>query len=719
MALSPPVTSSSSEKKHKACDFCKSKKLKCSGDLPACQSCAKNGLICEFNSVHKKSGPQKGYLQKLEDRLESLEAFLKENVTGISSSSKRVNAEDFEIDTLDDIGSHHNYKRVKSLNSENSSSNGSSPFMKSSTQLIMIDEEEPWPSQSIIDVILDKFFDEFHLFLPLLNPALFRANVRLKKIKPYLLYAVLAIGANMAGRNLAKLREQYTERSMKYIFLAEMKSIDKEYLGLEYTQALLLLATLLYRDGNFGRAWIMTGKATRAVQLNNLDKVNCTIYHNHKTINRRRKLTGNVLITRSLEEVEELQRTYWCVYFLDRFTSIAVSKSPSLRQHECTSNVPLNDSKFGSETGARAAPFNMILNNPSKYLLGSESTLAYIALLTYSFTTATELAVSVLETDSKSTIDEWWVQNQKLESQVVNIGRTIPPLSGAGSNDMRTVFLHGFFYTALLSTHHAGFVRTATATDTPYKHPFTKFQLLQKCFQSAVNISRTVRYIDNIVGGIGQCPSFIYCLQAAALSLVSFINDPLTPPENIPEFRKHLDYILANLDVMRKQIPMASISKNIVSGAIYEYKREPVRSGPTLDLITPATSEEYISSTNESVSEDTPKHRNCSSYELNSHSEADEEEVLPMQNSSLINEFLPQSHNQAQRESLTELQQQYAPTMMGMTVEDNVPVAATYPVVNNSLSGFVESQDSNFFEWNSVMGLDDLLSRFNNSDKQD
>jgi hypothetical protein len=45
-----------------------------SGDESPCRSCAKNNLRCQFSRAHQKRGPQKGYIQQLNKRVETLEA---------------------------------------------------------------------------------------------------------------------------------------------------------------------------------------------------------------------------------------------------------------------------------------------------------------------------------------------------------------------------------------------------------------------------------------------------------------------------------------------------------------------------------------------------------------------------------------------------------------------------------------------------------------------
>lgn len=97
-AVSQP-SNSPINKRHTACDMCRQRKLKCNGEKPSCQTCIKLGRACEYTVTHKKSGPQRGYLRKLESRLEHLEMLLTENINTLSNkttSNKRRSSTNYE-----------------------------------------------------------------------------------------------------------------------------------------------------------------------------------------------------------------------------------------------------------------------------------------------------------------------------------------------------------------------------------------------------------------------------------------------------------------------------------------------------------------------------------------------------------------------------------------------------------------------------------------------
>lgn len=59
----------SSKVKRIACVLCRKRKLKCDGSRPTCGTCKRLSHECAYDEVRKKSGPKRGYVKLLEQRL--------------------------------------------------------------------------------------------------------------------------------------------------------------------------------------------------------------------------------------------------------------------------------------------------------------------------------------------------------------------------------------------------------------------------------------------------------------------------------------------------------------------------------------------------------------------------------------------------------------------------------------------------------------------------
>jgi hypothetical protein len=58
-----------------ACIICRKRKLKCDGTKPSCSTCTRLNHNCSYDEVRRKSGPKRGYVKALEERLSELFSF--------------------------------------------------------------------------------------------------------------------------------------------------------------------------------------------------------------------------------------------------------------------------------------------------------------------------------------------------------------------------------------------------------------------------------------------------------------------------------------------------------------------------------------------------------------------------------------------------------------------------------------------------------------------
>ncbi|KAJ4314826.1 hypothetical protein N0V94_006267 [Neodidymelliopsis sp. IMI 364377] len=68
---------SAAKQKRIACILCRKRKLKCDGTRPTCGTCKRLSHDCAYDEVRKKSGPKRGYVKLLEQRLQQVETLLK------------------------------------------------------------------------------------------------------------------------------------------------------------------------------------------------------------------------------------------------------------------------------------------------------------------------------------------------------------------------------------------------------------------------------------------------------------------------------------------------------------------------------------------------------------------------------------------------------------------------------------------------------------------
>lgn len=62
--------------KRLACMICRKRKLRCDGNRPRCSTCTRLGHDCAYDEVRRKSGPKRGYVKALEERLSASTSLL-------------------------------------------------------------------------------------------------------------------------------------------------------------------------------------------------------------------------------------------------------------------------------------------------------------------------------------------------------------------------------------------------------------------------------------------------------------------------------------------------------------------------------------------------------------------------------------------------------------------------------------------------------------------
>jgi hypothetical protein len=63
------LNDAAAKQKRIACVLCRKRKLKCDGSRPSCGTCKRLAHECAYDEVRKKSGPKRGYVKLLEQRL--------------------------------------------------------------------------------------------------------------------------------------------------------------------------------------------------------------------------------------------------------------------------------------------------------------------------------------------------------------------------------------------------------------------------------------------------------------------------------------------------------------------------------------------------------------------------------------------------------------------------------------------------------------------------
>ncbi|KAJ5377850.1 uncharacterized protein N7496_005259 [Penicillium cataractarum] len=277
-----------------ACQSCRSRKLRCSRELPSCNRCTRLGIDCHYDYTRNKPGVKVGIIQTLTQRV----------------------ARDPVVTAADCQPSHK--RRCPEPEGRECSA--------SSAQL---------PPDDLINAIIDAYFSVVHPFLPIIHELLFRSRLRDPTERPKLIIVLHAMMVcalryvaheRLAGEWLG-LHPDALQRSRDFVLLAGMDD-----LSVENVQALIMVAFVHVGDGNANKAWPIIGTLTRAVVYLGLHKEPEEDYPGELCL----KPLGCLPQARVWTEVEERRRVFWNVFLLDSCSQIL------LNHHRISWNINLS-----------------------------------------------------------------------------------------------------------------------------------------------------------------------------------------------------------------------------------------------------------------------------------------------------------------------------------------------------------------------------------------
>lgn len=577
-------------KRHTACDLCRRRKLRCNGQKPSCQTCTTLETECEYTATHKKSGPQKGYLRRLESRLEQLEQRLSENIEAtkqvtMMTAKRRSGSEDHEQDQYNHYNDESGSKRRKPSPSNSSGSSsvgaqnnsaygpreGVEPIQSTSyyfergaqssgpssmARVSPYHVDEPYPDPVIVNQLVDKYFEGSYPAFAFVAKLKFYENLNLGRLKPYLLYAVLMTGASLSDSPLMELEEQMYERCVYYLAKAENRGYGEEIVDLSYVQATTLLTMHENRAGCFGRAWITLGKAVRSSHVNmlhDMDALPAAAYE-------------NLELSEQLQR-DEKRRTFWSIYILDKYCSVGTGWPASIREDDINTNLPLDDESFLNGVPEHlVASLDEVLQGLEMYLSGTNAFIAISVLLAYVLRQSSLLMKEKVTPEDQDPTGPWWSKYRMLAQQLSGLSKILPPVSPTPPpawtplTNMATSFQVNYYIDSLV-LNRAAILRISTAGG-----PFHAHDYELRCQSAGSNIVVITQACGNIFDVVIRNPGTLLCLYMTARSIITILEEGRqiydlgrdgAEQDFTCNMRPQLDYLVSIFKSLRHKMYMA------------------------------------------------------------------------------------------------------------------------------------------------------------------
>ncbi|KAJ4289680.1 hypothetical protein N0V90_011009 [Kalmusia sp. IMI 367209] len=354
-----------------ACIACRRKKIRCSGEKPACKHCLRSRIPCVYKVTTRKAAPRTDYMAMLDKRLRRMEDRViklipKESlpsVAGVGRSvvkpalpgappktpiaNKKRGADEAFGNDLDE------WAKSKSANPDAS---GSASRTKESDDTSLLTEgAESLPPKEIQEHLAEVYFDYVYgQSYPLLHKPSFMRRLANGNVPPVLILAICAISARFSTHPQLRtepcfLRGDNWGEKAREIAL-------KRYDAPNITILIVYLLLGLHEFGTCqgGRSWMFGGMAQRMAYALQLHK---ELEYDPSAPEAERKPL-------SLTDREIRRRTMWSCFLMDRFNSSGTDRPLFVNEQYIEVQLPVKEHLYVHEIQAPTENLDGNVPNP-------------------------------------------------------------------------------------------------------------------------------------------------------------------------------------------------------------------------------------------------------------------------------------------------------------------------------------------------------------------
>lgn len=355
-----------------ACIACRRKKIRCSGEKPACKHCTRSRIPCVYKVTTRKAAPRTDYMAMLDKRLKRMEdrvikTIPKEETRDMSSigrstvkpstatqpskaQKKRSADEAFAAEM--DGWTHADRQAAQEafpMNREIKSTDGSG---------LLTEGAEFLPSLEIQEHLAEVFFDCVYgqSYLLLHKPSFMR-RLKAGTIPPVLILAVCAVSARFSTHPLLNSEPQFLRGENWANPAAAIALSRHDEPNITILTVFLLLGLHEFGTCHGGRSWSFGGQALRmayALQLH--QELDQDPLLSQKTGN------GSQL---SFTDQEIRRRTMWACYLMDRYNSSGSQRPPIGNEKFLQIQLPIQETHFQMEIPGPTEDLDGDILNPT------------------------------------------------------------------------------------------------------------------------------------------------------------------------------------------------------------------------------------------------------------------------------------------------------------------------------------------------------------------
>ena len=347
-----------------ACIACRRKKIRCSGEKPACKHCLRSRIPCVYKVTTRKAAPRTDYMAMLDKRLKRMEdrviRIIPKEEQGVVASTGRSNvkpaippappktgpgakkrgAEQAFDEELDGWAS----TKVADPSKKEAATDGSKPepmAIDADEHSLLKEGADQLPSKDLQQHLSEVFFD--HVYgqsYHLLHKPSFMRKLAQDQVPPVLMLSVCAMSARFSNHPHVRTEPAFLrgEQWAKPARDIALRRYDQPNITILICYLILGLHEFGTCQG--GRSWMFGGMGQRmayALQLHqDLD-------HDPK------RSTGDEKSELTFTDREIRRRTMWSCFLLDRFSSSGTDRPTFVGPQYIRAQLPIKEKLFNME----------------------------------------------------------------------------------------------------------------------------------------------------------------------------------------------------------------------------------------------------------------------------------------------------------------------------------------------------------------------------------
>jgi len=501
--------------------------------------------------VRKKSGPKRGYVKLLEQRLQQVETLLKnqdpadpkrdtarqDTTSAYVAKTLSQALPNAQLDVSNGLGISPD-SRTPGMEPGHCGMNekGDQDF---SWEMIGLGLEEPLPPQDVMDELYQIYFTRVHPSLPIIHRPRFLAALNLAPhMRPpiCLRYIMWTLAASVTDKYEA-LQEHFYQRARKYAQMDEMKGHGESTITLAHCQSWILTCTYEFKAMYFPRAWLSAGRAVRLAQMMQLHRLDGAGLDVKQCLPPPKDWT----------EREERRRTFWMAYCVDRYASIGTGWPMTIDERDIMTNLPASEDAFEKSRAMTTGSLEQVFNSN-----GASNLQAFGAIVV----TATMFGRNLLHLHRPTPEDHdddinggFWSRHRNLEQILLQTSLGLPDhlRLPSGIGEPNVIFANMCIHTSAICLHQAAIFKADK-----YRMPANVSNESKiRCVTAAAEIASIMRMISHM--DLSTMNPFIsFCVYVAARVFVQYLK---TRPKD-QQMMSSLQFLLQAMQALRRKNPL-------------------------------------------------------------------------------------------------------------------------------------------------------------------